>query len=222
MSFEEFLKSKHVMAEFLKSRPVATDQRLQNGGNKPTAVNQIGQQKSLQKSPQGQQLKLKWSREKRNAVGFRALHGIQHPEDPRNWGTNDELEALAKMYNVHFIVFETAQAVESQWISIGEDDSPKICLINTDNQHFDILVPQVDGNYSRLPQPTDGNCMYHSVTPGLLKFIPENVRHNSPNYLRYKIASWVNDDTNFHDGAERTTLDSLEQQPAASRACLDL
>ena len=118
MSFEEFLKSKHVMAEFLKSRPVATDQRLQNGGNKPTAVNQIGQQKSLLKSPQGQQLKLKWSREKRDAVGFRAFHGIQHPEDPRNWGTNDELEALAKMYNVHFIVFETARSISYMYMQI--------------------------------------------------------------------------------------------------------
>ena len=54
------------------------------------------------------------------------------------------------------------------------------------------------------------------MIPGLLKFIPENVRHNSPNYLRYKIASWVDDDTNFHDGADRTALDSLEQRPASN------
>ena len=78
MSFEEFLKSKHVMAEFLKSRPTATDQRLQNGGNKPTVLDQIGQQKSLQKVPQERQLKLKWSSEKRDAVSFRAFLGIKH------------------------------------------------------------------------------------------------------------------------------------------------
>ena len=85
-------------------RPTATNQRLQTGGNKPTAVNQIGQQTSLQKVPQGQQLKLKWSPEKRDAVCFQAFHGIKYPADPLSWGTNDELEALAKMYNVNFIV----------------------------------------------------------------------------------------------------------------------
>jgi hypothetical protein len=237
MNFEEFLKSKHVMAEFLKSRPMATDQRLQTGGNRPTAtdqrlqngsnkptvLDQIGQQKSLQKVPQERQLKLKWSSEKRDTVSFRALLGIKHQADPLSWGTNDELEALAKMYNVQFMVFETAQAVESQWISIGEDDSPKICLINTDNQHFDILVPQVDGNYSQLPQTKDGNCLYHSVIPGLLKLIPENERHNyTPKYLREKISNWINDDTNFYDGAERAALDSLEQQQASSGRPLEI
>ena len=125
------------------------------------------------------------------------------------------------MYNVNFVLFETAQTAESQQISIGEDDSPKIFLINTDNRHFDTLEPQVDGSYFRRQQPSDGNCMYHSVTPGLLKFIPENLRHNSPNYLRNKIASWVNDDTNFHDGAEWTTLDSLEQRPASNGGSLE-
>ena len=109
-------------------RPTATDQRLQNGRNKPTVLDQIGQQKSVQKVPQEQQFKLKWSPAKRDAVSFRAFLGIKHTADPLSWGTNDELEALAKMYNVQFMVFETAQAVESQWISIGEDDSPKICL----------------------------------------------------------------------------------------------
>jgi hypothetical protein len=119
-----------------------TDQRLQTDGNKPTAINQIGQHTSLQKVPQGQQLKLKWSTEKRYAVGFRAWLEMEKPEDPRSWGSHDELEALAKMYNVSFIVFESAQATGSQKIYIGEDDSPTIFLINTDNRHFDILVPQ--------------------------------------------------------------------------------
>jgi hypothetical protein len=69
------------------------------------------------KVPHGQQLKLKWSPDKRDALGFRAWNGIKHPEDSRSWGTHDELEALAKMYTVDFIVFETAQAAESQHIS---------------------------------------------------------------------------------------------------------
>jgi hypothetical protein len=54
------------------------------------------------------------------------------------------------MYNVNFVLFETAQAAELQNIAIGEDDSPKIFLIKFDNWHFDIQVPQVDGSYSRL------------------------------------------------------------------------
>ena len=155
--------------------------------------------------PQAQQLKLKGSKEKRDAVSFRAWLGTRKPEDSRSWGTHDELEALAKMYNISFVLFETAQTAESQHISIGEDDSPKIFLVNTDNLHFDIRIPQVDGSYSRLQQPADGNCLYHSVIQGLLKFIPENERHKyKPNHLRYKIASWVNGDSNFHDehGAE--------------------
>jgi hypothetical protein len=191
--FRQWLQANNeqIRQEFLDrasaaDRPMATDQRLQSGGNKPMAIDQIGQQKSLQKSPQGHQLKLRWSKEKRHAVGFRAWLGITKPEDSRSWGTHDELEALAKIYNVNFVLFETAQTAESQQISIGEDDSPKIFLINTDNRHFDTLEPQVDGSYFRRQQPADGNCLYHSVTPGLLKFIPENVRHNSPNYLRYE------------------------------------
>jgi hypothetical protein len=163
--------------EFWPEPHPSPDQRRQTGGNKPTAINQVGQQTSLQKVPQGQLLKLKWSTEKRHAVGFRAWLGMEKPEDPRSWGSHDELEAIAKMYNVSFIVFESAQAAGSQKISIGEEDSPTIFLINTDNQHFDILVPQVDGNYSRLKQPEDGNCMYHSVIPGLLKFVPEHKRN---------------------------------------------
>jgi hypothetical protein len=41
-----------------------TDQRLQTDGKMPAAINQTGQQTSLQKVPQGQLLKLKWSTEK--------------------------------------------------------------------------------------------------------------------------------------------------------------
>ena len=70
--------------------------------------------------PQAQQLKLKWSKEKRDAVSFRAWLGTRRPEDSRSWGTHDELEALAKMYNISFVLFETAQAAESQQISIGD------------------------------------------------------------------------------------------------------
>ena len=60
--------------------------------------------------------------------------------------------------------------------------------------------------------------MYHSViTAGLLKFIPEYGRHiYTPNHIREMIVKWVNDDINFHDGAEQTALDSLEQRQASS------
>ena len=202
--------------EFWPEPHPSPDQRRQTGGNKPTAINQVGQQTSLQKVPQGQLLKLKWSTEKRHAVGFRAWLGMEKPEDPRSWGSHDELEAIAKMYNVSFIVFESAQAAGSQKISIGEEDSPTIFLINTDNQHFDILVPQVDGNYSRLKQPEDGNCMYHSVIPGLLKFIPEHKRNiHTPSCVRAALEKWIADDTNFQseakDGADQIALHTREQ-----------
>jgi hypothetical protein len=78
MSFEEFLKFKRWKQTSgdraaATDRPMATDQRLQTGGNKPIAIDQLGQQKSLHKSPQGHQLKLRWSKERRDAVGFRAM-----------------------------------------------------------------------------------------------------------------------------------------------------
>jgi hypothetical protein len=71
-----------------------------------------------------QQQKLKWSKEKRDAVISRTRRGIEKPAE--NWGTNDELEVLAKMFGIRFVLSETAQAAELQRITIGEDGSPTI------------------------------------------------------------------------------------------------
>ena len=100
-----------------------TDVRQQPNGDRPTAT--------VQRLPEGQPIKLKWSKAKQE----------QSKKREENWGTNDELEALANIYGIKFVLFETAQAVVSQQISIGEDDSPTFALFNSDNRHFDALVP---------------------------------------------------------------------------------
>ena len=94
-------------------RPAATDQRRQTNGEISIVGDRIGQQNPQQKLPQEQpkqQLKLKWSKEKRDAVISRTRRGTEKPAE--NWGTNDELEVLAKMLGIRFVLFETAQAVE--------------------------------------------------------------------------------------------------------------
>jgi hypothetical protein len=45
----------------------ATDQRRQTSGDNSMAIDRIGQQQPMQKLPPGQQLKKKWSKEKRDA-----------------------------------------------------------------------------------------------------------------------------------------------------------
>ena len=206
-------------------RPVVTDQWRQTNAEISIVGDQIGQQNPQQKLPQEQpkqQLKLKWSKEKRDAVISRTRRGIEKPAE--NWGTNDELEVLAKMFGIRFVLSETAQAAELQRITIGEDGSPTIFLINTDNRHFDVLIPHVDGNYSRLPQHADGNCMYHSVIRSIFDVssklhILENEWHIfTPNFMRGGIIRWIADDINFQseatDGVDQISINTREQLQA--------
>ena len=66
----------------------------------------------------------------------RTKGGIAEPQKEEFGGTYDELDALAKLYHIESVVFETANA---KHIIIGRAGSPQIALPNAGNNHFDFL-----------------------------------------------------------------------------------